>query len=544
MKRIAILLLVLLSFFRYGGSQVAPHDTMYYYRYRKMGLDSMNTLNYVDALKKFRDAQKWQKGVKKPDIEKLINRAEDSIRNLINQLKYSNRRAFSAQLEAERAKTRTDSALHIADKIVKSMYFYSGKYAVAYNGKEYGFIDKNGNNVIKYEYTRMEPFDEYTGYARGDIQNVTYLIDTAGVKYKLATFYIDPKVSINFKAIHIENDYKLDWKSIRKCDSIEILILNNNSLKTLPIDIDKLNKLKSLAMYNNEIQSIPASIRNLGLLNFLSFFGNSLTELPNELFNLKNLKKLDLGKNGLTIIPEEISQLKNLKWLSFADNSIKEVPGSIAGLSELTVLLLRNNKLKVLPDNFGQLKNLNILYLQGNEFDTLPKVVGELKNLTFLGFTFPANGFIHQEILDLPKLDLVDYIDTCKRKGFDDLAAAIRVSSLKKSFSDIISYGNLSWYCMLSGDIKGAIVSGERYRREGGDNIGGLSNLAMAYLWSGRYQDAFEIYSRYKNEKEFRQEGRLGKEIFLKDIEDITVAGVKPLRAEDLDMIISYLGKN
>jgi hypothetical protein len=543
MKRAIISLVVLLLFYQYVKPQTPAHDTVYYHRYRKMGLDSMSTLNYVEALKKFRDAQKWQKGVKKPDIEKLMSRAEDSLRNLIVQLRLSNKKAFLVQIEAEKAKVRTDSALHIADRIVKSMYFYLDKYAVAYDGNRYGFIDKSGNVRINYSYTGMVPFDEYSGYAKGTIDKNTYLIDTTGKQYKLATYYIEPKLEPGFRAIHIEYDSKLNWRSILKCDSLEILLLNNNNLKSLPSDIDKLVNLKSLALYYNEIQSIPATLGNLGLLNFLSFFGNSLTELPVELFNLKNLKKLDLGKNSLTIIPEEISQLKNLKWLSFADNSIKEVPGSIAGLSELKVLLLRNNKLKVLPDNFGQLHNLSILYLQGNEFDTLPKVLGELKNLTFLGFTFPANGFIHKEILELPKLDLVDYIDTCKKKGFDDLATAIRVASLKKSFSNIISYGNLSWFCMLSGDIKGAILSGERYRKVGGDNIGGLSNLAMAYLWSGRYHDAFEIYARYKNEKEFRQEGRLGKEIFLKDIEDITAAGVKPLRAEDLDMIRSFLEK-
>ena len=77
----------------------------------------------------------------------------------------------------------------------------------------------------------------------------------------------------------------------------------------------------------------------------------------------------------------------------------------------------------------------------------------------------------------------------------------------------------------------------------GGDHIGLLSNLAMGYLWSGHYNDAFEIYSKFKGEKELRLNRKSGKEIFLDDIKAVENEGVKPLRDEDVQKIKDYLNK-
>jgi hypothetical protein len=541
MKRI----LFLISFFSgFLGSVLSqsPTDITTYELLRENGMLNMHKRDFVEALISFNAATiPGRKIGRRAEIESLVKSAEDSLKSLIPRLEDARKMALDALGMAEKANTRTDSALKIADKIISNMYFYDDKFALAYNSTRYGFIDKRGNIVIDYKYERLIPFNEYTGFARGRMGKFWYLIDTTGKEYKYANYYIEPDVEHNFKAIQREFDYKIKWKSLLKCDSIEVLLLNDNKLKTVPSEIERFHSLKTLCLYFNEIESLPKELGNLTTLESVSLFNNELTVLHPDFFKLVNLRKLDLASNKLNKIPKEIEQLKNLKWLDLSFNNLEEVPDEISALENLSVLFLDNNRLKKLPEGLGKLKNLETLNVEANSYDTLPKIIGELKNLTNLGFYIPRNGFIYQEILDLPKLNLVSYMDSVVHYNLNELAKKIRISTLKKETIDARSFGNLSWYCMLAGDIEGAILAGERYLAMRGDNVGGLSNLAMGYLWSGEYHKAYGIYSKYKDKREYGLSGRLGSDIFLKDINDIESAGIRAVNTSDIKKIKAFL---
>jgi len=132
-------------------------------------------------------------------------------------------------------------------------------------------------------------------------------------------------------------------------------------------------------------------------------------------------------------------------------------------------------------------------------------------------------------------------MDSCNIYGFDFLAKKIRIASLKKLSLETDVFGSLSWRCIFAHDFEGAILAGELYRNKGGDYIGFLSNLAMGYLWNGRYAEAFKIYSKYKMQMESRLDGKLGKFIFLEDIAAVEEKDIKPLNQEDVQKIKFFL---
>ena len=60
---------------------------------------------------------------------------------------------------------RTDSLLQATRKLTDAFYFYDGRWPLPTKMKRFGFINKQGEVVIDYEYSSATNFDETTGYA-------------------------------------------------------------------------------------------------------------------------------------------------------------------------------------------------------------------------------------------------------------------------------------------------------------------------------------------------------------------------------------------
>lgn len=70
--------------------------------------------------------------------------------------------AFGIQRQQE----VTDSLLQATKKLTDAFYFWDGRLALAYDGLNYGYINKEGTVVIAYEYEAAGNFDKSTGYAK------------------------------------------------------------------------------------------------------------------------------------------------------------------------------------------------------------------------------------------------------------------------------------------------------------------------------------------------------------------------------------------
>ncbi len=231
---------------------------------------------------------------------------------------------------AKAEKQRADSALALASKLVNTIYFYDGKFALSIkevdDRQQYGFVNKNGDVVIDYKYDQAEQFDNYTGFARVKRKNdedvlISFLVDTTGKEYPFASTIADVKESVT--AVDLSNQHLNSIpEAILHNPQIQILFLNGNNINQLPSGFGHLTALKYLDLRSNGLTTLPAEIGQLKALQSLDLSGNRLTTLPAEIVHLTALQSLDLSGNGLTTLPAEIVQLKALQSLYLSDNEL------------------------------------------------------------------------------------------------------------------------------------------------------------------------------------------------------------------------------
>ena len=175
-------------------------------------------------------------------------------------------------------------------------------------------------------------------------------------------------------------------------DTLEILNLANNNLRTLPDNIGNIHTLVELVVENNQLETLPSTIGNLHCL-----------------------RKLRVPINKLQSLPESIGNLRALDYLCVRLNKLMMLPDSIGGMSALTTLYLACNELRALPASFGQLQALRILWLHNNKFTHGPPEVLKQLNITLEKLTLsynplgPAGTLIfHWNMPCLQRLELTD----------------------------------------------------------------------------------------------------------------------------------------
>ncbi|MEM6262795.1 MAG: leucine-rich repeat domain-containing protein [Bacteroidota bacterium] len=276
-------------------------------------------------------------------------------------------------IEGER--NRADSALEVAQRVLDALYFYEGKFALSVkeveNGvsyeKKYGFINKQGKVVIPYEFDGATPFSDRDGFSRVKKEGQSYLLDTTGNIYILAT-------------------------SLEALDTTtEALDLHTSRPKSLPENIGDYPNLKFLLAYGDREQK------------------GKLTTLPTSIGKLKNLEVLDLAYNRITHLPESFSQLHALRDLNLTINQLSYLPERFGNLTQLEILLLaRNTGLKEFPASFQKLKNLKVLDIETNEMGALPDFFGELTSLQWLDASFCELTTLPSSFVQLTELRELD----------------------------------------------------------------------------------------------------------------------------------------
>jgi Leucine-rich repeat (LRR) protein len=372
-----------------------------------------------------------------PEVQEKIITLFDNINELKTKAESAEKYANKEKQNALKEKTRADSLLRIANKILKQLYFYDDKIALAVkkdintNQNQYGYINKQGNTVIKFKYEEAYPFDENTGFAIVKKDDYYYLIDTTGNREYPYCNDID-MLNNNIEALDLHNKqlegipeqvFKsqimfllLAENKIEQIpdsisfylDSLCYLDLSRNKIRSIPDEIGNFKNLSRLILKSNSLISVPNEIGNLTILTTLDLNRNNLNEIPPAIGKLKNLTKLDLGDNNLTLLPSEIGSLKNLNVLNISKNHLISLPPEIQNFSSLLELNLSNNDLVAVPMEIWNLKNLSILKLNNNNLTLLAPEFGNLLNLKELDLTNNQLTNIPKEIGNLKKLTILD----------------------------------------------------------------------------------------------------------------------------------------
>lgn len=145
-------------------------------------------------------------------------------------------------------------------------------------------------------------------------------------------------------------------------DTLEVLNLTGNALRSLPEDLPRLHKLRILFCSSNNFTTLPEVIGDCSSLRMVGFKSNQIEHVPDIAF------------------PEE------LRWLILTDNHIETLPESLGQCSQMQKLMLSGNRLRYLPESFAKFDKLELLRIAANQFEQLPPWLPTLPRLAWLAF--------------------------------------------------------------------------------------------------------------------------------------------------------------
>jgi Protein tyrosine and serine/threonine kinase/Leucine rich repeat len=145
-------------------------------------------------------------------------------------------------------------------------------------------------------------------------------------------------------------------------DSLEILNLSDNRLRSLPADLGRLTKLKVIFLSNNDFEEVPDVLADCPSLSMVGFKSNKIRVLDENI--------LPLGT----------------RWLILTDNKLAQLPKSIGKLQQLQKLMLAGNQLRSLPDEMAACQNLELIRLAANRLESLPDWLFTLPRLSWLAY--------------------------------------------------------------------------------------------------------------------------------------------------------------
>jgi len=158
-------------------------------------------------------------------------------------------------------------------------------------------------------------------------------------------------------------------------------------LTQFPLEIlDLADSLEILDLTNNHLKSLPDEFGCLQKLRIAFFSNNNFEELPSVLSHCPNLYMVGFKSNQITTIAEHALP-SSVRWLILTDNQIEQLPASLGRLSHLQKLMLAGNQLRSLPEEMAACQNLELIRLAANQLTTLPSWLFTLPRLSWLAYS-------------------------------------------------------------------------------------------------------------------------------------------------------------
>ncbi|OZY59437.1 protein kinase [Pseudomonas lundensis] len=148
-------------------------------------------------------------------------------------------------------------------------------------------------------------------------------------------------------------------------DSLEILNLSGNALRSLPHDLHRLTHLRVLFCSDNLFTTLPECLGQCATLSMIGFKANQICEVPGSALPPR-LRWLILTDNHISQLPDELGRRPLLQKLMLGGNRLQALPRSLAGCERLELIRLASNQLRELPDWLLAMPGLSWLAYSGN----------------------------------------------------------------------------------------------------------------------------------------------------------------------------------
>ncbi|XP_049534990.1 leucine-rich repeat and calponin homology domain-containing protein isoform X2 [Anopheles darlingi] len=151
---------------------------------------------------------------------------------------------------------------------------------------------------------------------------------------------------------------------------LERLLVYHNTIRSVPETIRGLHSLTYLDLRNNQLSVLPREVCTLPL-QVLLVSNNRLTTLPDEFGRMEKLTELDAACNQITHLPGRMGDLRHLRSLNLRSNQLVYLPRDLTCL-ELTFLDISSNKIATLPVELRLMSSLVDLELSDNPLTSPP----------------------------------------------------------------------------------------------------------------------------------------------------------------------------
>ncbi|NXT53308.1 LRC40 protein, partial [Pluvianellus socialis] len=226
----------------------------------------------------------------------------------------------------------------------------------------------------------------------------------------------------------------LNAENLKHLNSLSVLELRDNKIKSVPDEIALLEKLERLDLANNDISRLPYTLGNLPQLKFLALEGNPLRTIrrdllqkgtqellkylrskiqddvtsPNEespvtamtlpsesrinMHAITSLKLLEYSEKQAAVIPDEMfnaARSNPVTTVNFSKNQLNEIPPRIAELKDSVCdVNLGFNKISSISSELCMLHKLTHLDIRNNFLTSLPEEMEALTRLQVINLSF------------------------------------------------------------------------------------------------------------------------------------------------------------
>lgn len=155
-------------------------------------------------------------------------------------------------------------------------------------------------------------------------------------------------------------------------DSLEVLNLSGNVLRSLPHDLHRLHRLRVLFCSDNQFTALPEVLGQCSGLEMIAFKANRIAQVPAAALP-PALRWLILTDNQIGALPAELGERPRLQKLMLAGNRLQALPESMAACRALELLRISANRFEALPGWLLSLPRLSWIAFAGNPFDEAPE---------------------------------------------------------------------------------------------------------------------------------------------------------------------------
>jgi hypothetical protein len=182
--------------------------------------------------------------------------------------------------------------------------------------------------------------------------------------------------------------------------------MNSCSLTSISNEFGNLEKLNVLDLGNNpSIEFLPISFKNLQNLEIVILNNTGLRTVPEAFLQSNNsIRRLKLSFNNIKVVPDGLENLKSLQYIDFEHNQVVTISQNIGNIETLTELFLNNNKIKIVPNTLCKLHNLKELSIANNEINNIPPIFDDMKKLNYFNISGNQISIIPTNIVNAVNL--------------------------------------------------------------------------------------------------------------------------------------------